>query len=157
MWIWLVKKSLSGNITKQNNSAFMLMAQPFPVVFSRWALAVGKRTALSLAAVAPSCVEHPATWHPREKAEAWEQGPDFFSQVKQKIRNSSPGWKAEVGAGAWQHCSENWAGLNSHFYIFLWPLIFFFFCAITFLQHPDFANSVWYQSRKFCQGICVKA
>lgn len=129
MWIWLVKcaESRSGSITKQINSAFMLIAESLPVVFGHWAPAVGKCTALTLAAAASSHLEHTATWHPREKAEPQEQGADFFSQVKKKIRNSSLGCKAEVGASVWQHCSENQAeGFNSHFYVFLQPLIIFF-------------------------------
>lgn len=134
MQIQLVKyaASLSGNITKQINSAFVLIVESFPMFFGCWALAVGKCTALSLAAAGPSHLEHPATWQPRERAETWEQGADFFSLVKKKMRNSSVGWKAEVGASAWQHCSENQTeGLNSLLYGFLRPLGLFFFSALS--------------------------
>lgn len=98
----------------RNHSPCFLAAEPW-----LWENAL----ALSLAAAGASHLEHPATWHPREKAETWEQGADFFSPVKKEMRNSSLGWKAEVGASAWQHCSENQSeGLNSLLYGFLRPL-----------------------------------
>lgn len=149
MSIWLVKyaKSLSGHITKQINSAFMLTAESFPKVFDHWALA--------LAAAAPTVLEHPAVWYPREKVEAWKLGTDFF---KKKFKK-----KIFLHLGERQVCEsmpdsvvlKTGRRLKQSLLCVLWPLIFFP-CIIKFLQHQDFASCMWYQDRKFCQRICLK-
>lgn len=119
MSIWLVKyaKSLSGHITKQINSAFMLTAESFPMVFDHWALA--------LAAAAPTVLEHPAVWYPREKVEAWKLGTDFF---KKKFKK-----KIFLHLGERQVCEsmpdsvvlKTGRKLKQSLLCVLWPLIFF--------------------------------
>lgn len=86
-----------------------------------------------------------------------QKGKEFLSSVKGRGRSRC------LAALLWKTSKRFKQSLLCIFMAFVWGLLLFFlsffsffFCTVRFLQHRDFANSVWYQSRKFCQRIYLK-